>query len=99
MGNLSFESSEVREGKGVREGWLSLYPEGFKSRHAQSARRLEFAQVCQDQPQPERSGLDKPRRRAAGRRILTAVRQRQVGLRAHLDQPRGGTLELVGLDA
>ena len=31
--------------------------------------------------------------------MAMTVRQRQIGLRAHLDQARGGALELVRLEA
>ena len=34
----------------------------------------------------------------ARQRMGGAMRQRQVGLRAHLDQPGGGALEFLGLE-
>src|ERR1700676_2073656 len=45
------------------------------------------------------SRLHQPRARPARRRILVAVRPRQIGFRTHLDQPRRGALELVRLAA
>src|ERR1700751_2476762 len=45
------------------------------------------------------SGLHQPGGRAAGGGILVAVGQRQIGFRAHLDQPRRGPLEFVGFNA
>jgi len=42
--------------------------------------------------------LDDAFARSARRGTMPAMGQRQIGLRAHLDQPRGGTLELGGLE-
>src|SRR5882724_5215032 len=43
--------------------------------------------------------LHQPRTRTAGLGILVAVGQRQIGFRAHLDQPRGGSPEFARLIA
>src|SRR6266446_8215064 len=48
---------------------------------------------------PTPSRFHQPRARPACDRILVAMRQRQIGFRTHLDQPRRGSLELIRLIA
>src|SRR6266571_6093853 len=53
--------------------------------------------VCTGRGRPSR--LHDTVRPSGGRRLRMAVRQCQVGVRAHLDETRGGAQEFLGLDA
>src|SRR5436190_12955970 len=48
--------------------------------------------------QPCRSSFNKALGRAGGDRVPMAVRQGKIALRAHLDEPRCGALELLRLE-
>src|SRR3954469_14506961 len=97
MGNLSFEGKE--EDRGSRMA-------GYPFRPARSSRgmlnrrsRLDFGRAIGGCRFREDLRLYQPGAGAARGRILVSMGQRQVALRAHLDQARGGSLELVCLVA